>query len=263
MVDPSKIMAMELLADLSDLLAYSYETAKANFILSKMIRLTLKHGMSPHSPLAFVQYGNFNALMYQNYEVGYHYVKLGLALMKQSSSRVQDCQVIFFSAYTRLHVEPLQAAVELFLDGFKAAMRSGATRDAMKCAYFYDICSFWAGKRLNEVARSMEETIKQMRFHKHIVLISIMLPIVRTTLRMVGESAIPQQNNMTCVFGETHGEEDMTEKIPSAMITKNFIDCYEAFIFRQFGNVRDCAEKFFSLPSLTIHACRIMYPRVL
>eukprot|EP00984_Skeletonema_dohrnii_P035503 scaffold35356_cov155-Skeletonema_dohrnii-CCMP3373.AAC.1 len=170
-------MAMELLANLCELLTFSGETLKVKFILSKMIQITLKHGMSPLSPLAFVHYGNFVAIIRQNYEVGYHYVKLGLTLMKQSPSRAHDCQMIYNSAYTRMHVEPMQTSVEFFLDGFRAAMKSGDTRNAMKCAYFYDVACFWVGKKLDELARSMKETVKQMRFHKNLVLMSLLLPI--------------------------------------------------------------------------------------
>ncbi len=263
MADPSKLMAMELMANLYELLAFSYETIKSSFILSKMIQITLKHGMSPLSPLAFVQYGNYNAFIRQNYEVGMHYVKLGLALMRQSPSRAHDCQIIFLSAYTRSHVEPMQSAIECFLDGFKAAMKSGATRNAMKCAYFYDTCCFWAGKRLDEVAKSMEETMKQMRFHKNLVLISVMLPIVRLTLRLAGESGIPHQNSLMSVFGETHNEGDIADKVCSAMIAKQFIECYEAFVFREFDKARNCAEKYFSLQNLTVNAGSAMYHRIL
>ena len=92
----------------------------------------------------------------------------------------------------------------------------------------------------------MEETLSQLRFHKNLVLISIMLQIVRLTLRLVGESLIPQQNSLTSLFGETHNEEAIADKVSSAMITKQFIKCYESFIFREFDKARDCAEKFFS-----------------
>eukprot|EP00986_Skeletonema_menzelii_P013347 scaffold7689_cov139-Skeletonema_menzelii.AAC.1 len=264
MVDPSKIMAMELLAKLSELAWYAGKHAQLPLIPSKMIQISLKHGMSALSPLAFVNYGNCISLTSENYEVGYQYVKLGLALMKQSPSRVQDGQVIFHSAYTRMHVEPMQTAVELYLDGFNAAMRSGDTGFAMKCAYFYDVCSFWAGMKLDDLAESMKETLMRLRFHKNLLIASMMLPIVRLTLRMVGEAANTQQNSLTSVFRETHGEEDMADKIPLVMRTNYFMDCYEAFIYRRFGKVTESAEKIFSLNVLnTSNSKFVMCNRIL
>ena len=76
-------------------------------------------------------------------------------------------------------------------------------------------------------------------------------------------AVIPQQNSLTCVFGETHNEEDIGDKVSSAMITKQFIECYEAFIFREFDNTRNCAEKFFSLQNLTASSGLAMYHRIL
>eukprot|EP00984_Skeletonema_dohrnii_P020614 scaffold10103_cov103-Skeletonema_dohrnii-CCMP3373.AAC.1 len=263
MVDPSKIMAMELLAQLYELVAFAGEHTKLPIFVSKMIQITLKHGMSPLSPLAFVQYGNYNVIIRRNYEVGYHYVKLGLALMKQSPSRAKDCQIIFHSAYTRLHLEPMQTAGELFLDAFKAAMKSGATRYAMKCAYFYDVTCFWSGANLEELARSMKETIKQMKFHKNLLMMSFFLQNVRMVLRMVGESAVPPQMDIISAFGDTHNEADLIDKIPGAMLAKHFNEFYEAYIFREFDKATDCADKFFSLHNLTKFSGSPMYHRIL
>lgn len=170
---------------------------------------------------------------------------------------------MFHSTYTRLHVEPMQTAVEFFRNGSLAAMKSGNTRYAMKCACFYDSCCFWAGKKLEEVVKSMEETIKQMRFHKNLLLISFMLPIVRLSLRMIGESVIPQQIGLTSAFGETHDEEDIADKIPTVMLTKHFNMLYEAYIFRDFEETRDCAEKYLSLQNLTMFSGAPMYNRIL
>ena len=259
MVDPSKIMAMDLLAKLYELMAFACEYSKLPVIPSKMILVTLEHGVSPLSPLAFVQYGNYNAIK-ENYEEGYHNVKLGLALMKQSPSRAYDCQILANSAYTRTHVEPLQTAIELYLDAFKAAMKSGDTGFSIKCAQFYNGISFWAGKNLGELARSMKETMMLIRFHKNLLFASMMLPIVRLTLRMVSESATTQQNSLTSVFGEILGEEDVAAKIPSVVIAKHFNGFYEGLIFREFDKARDCAESFFSLKT---KSTGVLYHRVL
>ena len=262
MTNTSKIMAMELLANLTELAWYAGKHAQLPLFPSKMIQITLKHGMSPCSPLAFVQYGNCISLTTENYELGYHYVKLGLTLMKQSAFRVRDHETIFNSAYTRLHVEPMQSAIELFLDGGKTAMKSGDTRFAMQCAHLYDVSCYWAGRNLDKLAKSMEETLKRMRFHKNLLLISLMLPIARLTLRMVGESAIPLQNNLTSAFGITHGEEELADNIPAVMRTKYFFACYEALIFRQFDKAKENAEKFYSFNALNTSGV-VMYCRIL
>jgi len=101
-----------------------------------------------------------------------------------------------------------------------------------------------------------------MRFHKNLVMMSTTLPFLRLILRMVGEKVIPQHNSLTSVFGENHEEEDIADKIPSAMITKHLIECYEAFIFREFDKVRDSALKW-SSSNLTKFSGTPMYHRIL
>ena len=79
---------------------------------------------------------------------------------------------------------------------------------------------------------------------------------------MVGESAIPQQNSLTSVFGITHGEEELADSIPAVIRTKYFLACYEAYIFRKFDQARENADKFFSFNALNTSGV-VMYCRIL
>jgi predicted ATPase len=116
-----------------------------------------KHGMTPLSPVGFAQYGNYLALVRGEFEEGYRYVKLALSLMKQMPSRAHDGDIIYDSNHTKLVVEPMQSAVENYLEAFKAAMKNGATRNAMKCSFMYDIESFWSGKKLDAIVEFMKK----------------------------------------------------------------------------------------------------------
>mmetsp|Transcript_36584 Transcript_36584/g.74670 ORF Transcript_36584/g.74670 Transcript_36584/m.74670 type:complete len:82 (-) Transcript_36584:712-957(-) len=64
--------------------------------------------------------------------------------MRASPSCAHDGAVIFCTTNTKIFVEPMQSSIEFYLEGHKAAMRSGATRYAILCAMFYHISSFWA-----------------------------------------------------------------------------------------------------------------------
>ena len=118
-------------------------------------------------------------------------------------------------------------------------------------------------KLLDEVTKSMEETIIQMRFHKNLVLISCMLPIVRLTRRLVGESAIPQKSSLTSVFGETTNEEDIADRLPGIMITKHFNGYYESLIYRDLDKAKECAEQVLSLQNLIKFSGSAGYHRIL
>jgi predicted ATPase len=214
MVDPLKLLAMKLLTKLYECLFFSGESSKLYLVLSKMMQMTREHGMSPLSPLVFVLYSNYLGIIESNYEEGRRYVSLGLSLMKQYSCGAHDGQIMFHATHTKLFVEPLQSAQEHFLDSMKVSLKSGATRYAMKCALFYGACTLYTGsKKLKEVVKFMEDTLKQMRYHKNLLLYCNMLGLLRTTQRLIGESMLPQISDLRNAFGETLNEDDILQKV--------------------------------------------------
>jgi predicted ATPase len=157
MEDPSKIMTMQLLVRLSEYLNIVGDNASLSMCAFKMIQISFMHGMSPLSPMGFAQYGNYLALFRGDFEGGYRYVKCALSLMKTMHSRAHDGEIIWYSTHTRLHVEPIQSAVELYFDGHVAALKSGATRYALFALYYHVVFSFWSGKKLDVFMNSMKQ----------------------------------------------------------------------------------------------------------
>jgi predicted ATPase len=265
MTKPSKKIAMDLLLDLFEAFSVTGEKASLPIIPLKMIQISLKHGMTALSPVGFAQYGNYLALVRGEFEEGYRYVKLALSLMKQMPSRAHDGDIICFSNHTRLLVEPMQSAVENYLEAYKAAMKNGATRNAMQCSFMYDVSSFWSGKKLDAVVESMKATMKQMKYHKNLVMLEIVLPLYRVALRLTGQSdTSPQQNQLTDVFGETRKEGDVGGKLTTLVLTAHFNGFYEALMFRDFEKARDSVEKFFAEQSQsTLTMSNPMFHRLL
>ncbi len=142
MENPSKILVLELLLKYFQILPFLGErTATMPIIPFKVIQISLIYGMSPLSPVGFAQYGNFLALVGYEFAEGYHYVKLALSLMKKLRSRAYDGSIMFHSNYTRLHVEPMQSAIDFYLDAYVASMKSGNPY-AIGCSYVYNTFCF-------------------------------------------------------------------------------------------------------------------------
>ncbi|KAK1744366.1 hypothetical protein QTG54_004899 [Skeletonema marinoi] len=85
--------------------------------------------MSPVSPLGFAYYGSYLAKQ-GNINEGYHYVKLALSLLDKVGSRENAGVVIFVCTQVKIYVEPLQAALEYYHEGYAAAMASGDSSQA-------------------------------------------------------------------------------------------------------------------------------------
>jgi len=242
MTNPSKIMAMELLSKQFENLFFAGDRISMQIIPFKMMQISLTYGMSPLSPVGFALYGNYLTLVRGEAEEGYRYVNFSLSLMKRMPSRAYDSEVMFYATPTRLRVEPIQSSIAYFTDAYKAAMTAGSMRYALGCSAHYDNCSFWSGKKLDLVVDLTKETMKQLNYHKNFVIIALMMPIFRIELRLMGQSGIYQNEDMTTVFGD---------KLPMLLLTMCFVKFYEGLIFREFDKARDYIEKYSSIQSPT------------
>ncbi|KAK1734218.1 hypothetical protein QTG54_014985, partial [Skeletonema marinoi] len=251
MVDPSKIFAVELLVKLYNSLTIIGERATQRIIPLRVIQISLTYGMSPHSPSAFAQYGSYLALIEDEFEEGYRYVKFALSLMKKIPSRAHDSTTMFWSTHTRIHIEPMQSSIECYLDAYKAAMKSGNTY-AVSSSSVYNNCCLWSGKELNAVVDSMKDTMKESKYHKNFVVLTFMMPMFRVALRLIGQSDAPasQQDNLTNAFGETFSEGDNAGKYATLLHTMYFAKLSEALLFRELNQAEDAAEKYFSVDRL-------------
>jgi predicted ATPase len=251
MTNPSKILAMEFLVKLSEILTLIGEKAAMPLIPLKMIQISLTYGMSPLSPVSFAQYGNYLALVRGEFEEGYRYVKFTLTLMKQMPSRAHDGSIMFYSNHTRLHVEPIQSSIGFYVDAYRASMKSGDPY-AIASSYAYDDICLWSGKELIAVVDSMKKTMKETKYHKNLVLLTLMLPMFRMALRLMGQSDAPEQDDhdLTNAFGETWNEDDITGKHAFPLHAMFFVNLSEALVFREFDEARDAADKYFLVDNI-------------
>ena len=263
MENPMKIMAMELLVKLYENYVFTGDTALLPFISMKMIEISLKHGMGPLSPIAFALYSNYLALIDNEYEVSRRYVKFALSLTKKSRARIGD--VMYYCNHSRLVTEPIQSAIELYLETYKVAMKSGATKYAIASCYVNTIYSFWTGKKLDAVVQSMTETMALMKYHKHMLMVTLLLPLFRTALRLIGESDMAHQSGVTDIFGETNKEEEC-KKLPSHKVAIALSAIYEALVFRDLEKTTEFVEQMFEMNDHYEHLGRGVlptFPRVL
>ena len=248
MVDQSKVLSMELLVKLHENLTFSGETTSLPLVPLKMIQISLDHGMTALSPVGFAQYGNYLALVKNDFEDGYRYVKFASSLMKKMPSRAHDGDVIYYSTHTRLVAEPMQSAVENYLEASKAAMRSGATKYAIASCYLYDSFSFWTGKKLDAVLLSMKETTKRMKFNKNKLTRALLRPTFRVVLRLIG-CGNALMSDMS--DDKSRQEENITGKITSVTIVACIAKLHESLVFREFSKAKEAIETLSEVESLS------------
>jgi len=252
MVNPSKILAVELLVKLYGSLTAFGERSAMLIIPLKLIQISLSYGMGPHSPSAFAQYSYYLTTIEGNFQEGYRYAKFALSLAKEIPSRAHEGSTIFWSSHTRIYVEPMQSSIECYLDAYEAHMKSGNPYAVASSLVYNNLC-LWSGKHLNVVVSSMNDTLKESKYYKNIAVLKLTVPMFRVALRLKGESdaPAPQQDNITDTVGKNN-EGDNDGKYATLLHTMFFAKLSEAFIFREFNEARHAVEKYFSIDSLVL-----------
>lgn len=246
MVNPSKILAVELLVKLFRCLTLTGERAAMPIIPLKMIQISLTHGMSSLSPVGFAQYGNYLAFVRDEFEEGYRYVKFALSLMKKIPSRAHQGTTMLYSNHIKLYVEPMQSAVEFYLEAYKAAMKSGDPY-AIACSFVYDSICFWSGRVLNAVVDSMKKTMKEIKYHRNMLGLALTLPMFQMALRLMGQSDTPEPDDQDVfnAFSGSFKECDIAGKNLTNLHTMFFVSLSEALLFREFDKAREATDEYF------------------
>jgi predicted ATPase len=240
-------MAMELFSKQYMICIFSGDGDSMPMIALKMVQTSLTYGFNSLSGVGFVLYGNYLALVRGEVAEGYRYVKFALLLMKRMPSIAHDGEIKFYATHTKLRVEPMQSAIELYADTYRVFMASGAARSAFGCSYTYDKFSFWSGKKLDIVVASMQETMKQMVFYKSMIMLALLRPLYRLSLRLTGQSDAYDREVLANVFDETCG----VGEHPMVVLETCCAKIFEALVFREVDIARDSVQKYILMTSVS------------
>eukprot|EP00985_Skeletonema_marinoi_P024827 scaffold17640_cov76-Skeletonema_marinoi.AAC.1 len=79
------------------------------------------------------------------------------------------------------------------------------------------------------------------------MVIGLLRPICRLSLRLTGQSDVHQRDDLTNIFGETYNEgEGIFSKLPMVMLTECFAKFSEGLIFREVDKARDSIQQYLS-----------------
>jgi len=184
MTDRTMIMAMKFLGKL-ELGMTQIMPKTAPYVAQQIIQLSLDHGMSPVSPIGFVHFGSHMAKL-GDISGGYHYVKLAISLLDKVGSRESAGEVICIGTQVRLYVEPVQAALHYYDEGYAAAMASGDIIQAAANLIFGCASSSFAGVNLQTEREKYAEAIKFMK-ERNMVIFTVQIQHVQHSIfKLIG-----------------------------------------------------------------------------
>jgi len=234
MTDPTKIMAMKFLGKLMVGMAQIMPKS-VPYVAQRIIQLSLDHGMSPVSPVGFVHLGSYTAKL-GDISGGYNYVKLARSLLDKLGSRETAGGAICLGAQVMSYVEPLQATLEYYDEGYAAAISSGDIIRAAINRLFGYLSSFYAGVNLPTVREKGDEVISFMHERKIVIFMIQTQQVQYSVFKLIGIEEEPKY-----VAAE---EENILATNNSVKTTHYFQKLYISFMFRFYDDTKDYAEKY-------------------
>ncbi len=122
------------------------------FLFARAVNLSLMHGPSPYSAFAYVLYGGIHNALTGQYDIGYGFGKLALALAQRFGNRAEECRTLeVYGVLVHHWKAPLRDSLPLLKEGFRAGAESGETAFAAFSLNAFLINALPAGMPLGEL----------------------------------------------------------------------------------------------------------------
>ena len=232
MTDPIKNITMLFLARLH-MCFFMIKPEKQPEVIMKMVQLTLSYGMCETTPLAFCLFGSLlGKLGY--IEKGHQYTKLAKELVEEYTF-FESCGYVVASANQLMcYVEPAQARVPLFIEGFERSMSAGDVTNACVSMLYYCNEGYISGlalPKLKEKCSEFREVMKQLGNVPCLIHLSI---IERHLQSLMGVS-----------WGCDHQADEEIEKAdPHTVYFSLIYSLFNNFMFRRYSELESVLTRF-------------------
>jgi len=206
----------------------------------KMVQLSLSEGMSPTSPVGFVYFGQLLCRIGYVQE-GYRYVKLAHKLLEQIGTREVAGEVIAVECQIRCIVEPLQAAVDLHLQGCNIAMAAGDVFGSIYNIVLYIPALVHASRNLQICKNQLNHAIRLLKKHKHWTLLSTIFELKKWFVLLIG----PNEKEEEELLPPNVNLEEVRKRNPHASRSFNFQHMFINFINRDYDEMLVFTKGFF------------------
>ncbi|HEY9853947.1 MAG TPA: AAA family ATPase [Leptolyngbyaceae cyanobacterium] len=157
MKDPAQKMAMKLLANMGPLTFFSHQDIW-KWTVVKAINLSLKYGFVAGGSYCYSCYGIILSAILGEYQAGYEFGKLSLALSQNFNNWSQNCQdSVIFSNYLNCWVTHIKTTNSINNEGFKIGVESGNLQWSGYNRMFQAITLYYQGINLQHILEEFED----------------------------------------------------------------------------------------------------------
>lgn len=253
--DPHKIAAMRVLTMLS---RYAFISKQPFSMMSTLTGVTicLDSGSTKDSALLFAMLGT-TAVILDNYDEGYKFGKIALAMLRESNDKTKLSQV-YINVYglVNIFIDPLQAGLEQLKYGYENGLSVGDTESAFTNIWLYVVSALICGRPLVGLSEEITSYLIGMRAYKNHMQ-HLLLPYGQSVLNLIGKT-IPDS------IGEdrTETDKDSPYVLKGALMDESIIlnrpltprsvkvvetiynlKAVIAYLFRQYDVAARCIEK--------------------
>ncbi|HEY4012082.1 MAG TPA: ATP-binding protein [Polyangiaceae bacterium] len=191
-VEDADIRASMHLLSLLGAPAYFSGAEVLAFLVSRAVNLSLIHGPSPYSAFAYVLYGGIHNALTGQYDVGYAFGKLALAMAHRFGNRAEECRTLeVFGVLVHHWKAPLRDGLPLLKEGFRAGVESGEVAFAAFNLNSVLINALPAGLPLNELLEEAAVTLDFAVTQKNKTSAEIAIPFRQLARALTGATSGP------------------------------------------------------------------------
>ncbi len=163
------------------------------FIVSRAVNLSLIHGPSQYSAFAYVFYGGIHNTRTGQYDIGYAFGKLALAMAHRFGNRAEECRTVeVFGVLVHHWKAPLRDGLPLLKEGFRAGVESGETAFAAFNLNSVLINGLPSGLPLKDLLADAEIALDFARTQKNRTSAEIALPFRQIARALTGVTSRPE-----------------------------------------------------------------------
>jgi GAF domain-containing protein len=241
MTDPHKLAIMRI----HKMSAPAYITRPALFLLIifSETSLSIQYGNSDESPNSYSAYAFVLCGLYQEYDEGYRFATLALALLeKGDSSKIMSKTMVMIGGHLWHFRHHLKETLPYLEQGYQNGLKTGEYELAGYNAEFYCSSSYFAGVELQQLEQLIDfygDAVKRIRSE---IAASIIAPYWQAVKNLLSTSGDP------CVLaGERFSQEEMVPVFEqkqdhgglSAFYVNRMMLCY---LFENYEQALECSK---------------------
>ncbi|MCG6911700.1 MAG: sigma 54-interacting transcriptional regulator [Deltaproteobacteria bacterium] len=191
MNNPTKLMAMDIMSEVVSAVFIGVPSLFPHLIC-KQVRLSYIYGNTAASAFAYAAMGAILCRLFNDIEKGYRFGKLAVSLIRQLDAEEAKAKVLHaISGYINHWKEPIEKTMEMAMDGYRVAMKTGDFEFAGYNAYSFNKHALVSGFSLEKTEKNMTQFSAAIKHYKQETPFRFNAIFHQTALNLMGKSDDP------------------------------------------------------------------------